>query len=278
MILPKGKPVRMKTAAAAFLLLAVAIPAHAGLRATIRIEVRKAADTPGQQNAGQQERMAGIAASFVEMLFPGGSVDMDWLAQDDAVRTEFRGRTMLLPEGGIVLARAGDPVSRVIVPASQTYFTVQATTTGPVLPGNGTLRWQGPPPVRSGIFETIAGHRAEKVTISWRMKVPVPEGRTLPAGMPDSITMSGEVWCTDDFKDVAFSRAVLPGTQILAMMGVDVTGCPLPLRSSFEVSVLPGYQLLTTVTSITEEKLSPELFRIPEGYREVPAPLPQFPK
>ncbi len=266
---------RIKTAlVAALLLLAIVVPARAGIRATIRIEVRATAEAP----AREPDTTAAMARSLVQVMFPDGAVEMEWLAQDGAVRSEFHGRTMLLPQGGIVLARAGDTVSRVINPGDQTYFTVQALTATPVAPGSSAVRWEKAKPVPSGTFATIAGHRAEKMTMSWRMKLPVPEGRGLPAGVPDAITISGELWCTDDFKDAVNARDILAGNQMLAMLGIDVAGCSLPLRSVFQTSVMPGYEVRTAITSITEERLPEDLFRIPAGYREVPAPLPQFPK
>ncbi len=265
---------RMKTAVLALLLLAVSLPAEAGVRALMRIEVRKVAGP----SAGSQDPIAAFGAALVEAMFPDGAVQVEWLAQDGSLRTEFRGKTMLLPEGGIVVARAGDVVSRVINPTDQTYFTLQAMTATPTLPGGGALPWEKTTQVHTGVFETIAGHRAEKVTINWRMKLPGPEGQALPSGVPDALTVTGEMWCTDDFKDSEFGRAVRQGNQMLGLVGIDFSGCPLPLRSTIQMSMMPGYELVTSVSSITEERLPDDLFRIPAGYREVPAPLPKVPR
>jgi hypothetical protein len=61
----------------------------------------------------------------------------------------------------------------------------------------------------------------------------------------------------------------MPGFGIEDIM----KACPFPLQQSMRMSMMPGYAIVSTVTSATEASPAPDLFKVPADYKEVPAPV-----
>ncbi len=241
-----------------------------GMRYVMRMEFQQLSGDAQPSNP-----MATMMADQIKQtVFPQGAVEMEFLTDGQSVRTEMRGQMATLPKGSIVIYPAGQDEGYVLNPAEKTYYVMKAPQ-APVLPGGMTL----PKPeiaVRpSGTFETIVGHRAEKVIIAWRMAIPVPPGVDLPPGMPTELTMDIENWCATDIKIPAGATRMMSGmAQSMPGFGVEdiMKACPFALRSSMRMSMLPGYAILATVTSAGDASPAPDMFKVPAGYKEVPAP------
>jgi hypothetical protein len=245
--------------AAAVLLCVLGAPGSvlAGLRATIRIEMKAPTGGPG---------MPGGAP-----MAPKGPIDMIWSTQDGVVRTEILGDMPGMPKGTVTLRKVGDPSMYVINPANQTYYMVKA---------GGPSRLPQPTSVsikRTGEFETIAGHKAEKVLLDSRVPVPLPYGMQPPPGVATEMQITGEIWTTDDFGDRPEYRLVLEElNKISGFAGADTSkDVKFPLKLRLTMSMMMTMEVVSTVTAITDDKLPPDLFAMPPaGYKEVQPPFP----
>jgi hypothetical protein len=127
----------------------------------------------------------------------------------------------------------------------------------------------------TGTFETILGHKAEKVNLTMRVAVPIPAGVELPANIPSEFVVNMESWCASDVKMPA-SVMKLVGMVAQSMPGFGMEdmakACPFALRMRMRLSMMPGWEMQVTVISQDEASPSPDLFKIPEGYKEVPMP------
>lgn len=257
---------------------AAAQPATAQQYVT-RLELQKVADAPAQDANGM---MAMASDMLKKMLLPDGPVEMTTTTDGQSVRAETRGRWMTMPSGAIVLMRAGDKnLGYVLNPAEKTYYALKLPEF-PMLPPDMPKPEVGVK--ASGVFETIAGHRAERVDVSWRIAIPVPEGVEVPPGVPTEIGFQLDLWCAQDIKlrsprNLANMEAAGAISAMMPGKAVDdlTKSCSFPLKERLRFSVMPEYEIRSTVTSIAEVPSSPDLFAIPAGYKEVPTPEFKFP-
>jgi hypothetical protein len=135
---------------------------------------------------------------------------------------------------------------------------------------------------RTGEFATVAGLKAERVSMTMQIAVPMPPGaEQLPAEMlamiPKEIRVDGDNWVSS-----AHAHYVKSMTKVLAqgpMAGVgldkllnDLQG--LSVRQVMRMSMLAGWELETLVTKIVEEDVPDSVFDVPTGYKEIPMPTP----
>lgn len=238
--------------------LAAPGPVLAGLRATIRIEMRSPTGPPGAPGG---------------MPFgPKGPIEMIWSTQDGVVRTEMLADMPGMPKGSVTLRKVGDASMYVINPAEQTYYIVK---------GGGPTRMPPPTSVnvkRTGEFETIAGHRAEKVLLEARVPVPLPYGMQPPPGVPTDMQINGEIWTTDAFGDRPEYQLVLDElNKIGGFMPGPSAGKEIkfPLKMRLTMTMMMAMEVVSTVTAISEEKLPADQFVVPPaGFKEVQPPFP----
>jgi hypothetical protein len=254
--------------------------ASAGQQFVVKMELQKTAAAPAQEGNNMFAMMGDM---LKQTMLPDGTAEMTTTTDGRSVRTELRGRLLTMPSGSIMLAREGAPGGGYVLnPADKTYYAVKLDDVKmPELPGGMTMPKPEFSVKSSGTFEVIAGHRAERVDVSWRIAVPVPEGIELPPGFPTEVSLDLEQWCAPDIKLPAAGAVQSIGAigKMLPGMGLDeiLKACSFPLRSRMRMSVIPGYEMLTSVTSITAVPTPPEMFAIPPGYKEVPMPTPKLP-
>ncbi len=239
-----------------------------------RLELREVAGAPASAN--QMSTM--MVDMFKKMVLPEGPVDVKLITDGQSVRTEMNGTMATLTKGSIVLYPAGQADGYVIDPAAKTYYVLKVQA--PQMPAGVTLPKPEVSVKRSGTFDTIAGHRAEKVDIGWRMAMPIPEGMEPPPGMPTDFSMDIENWCATDIKMPSSAMQMFGGVaQSMPGFGLEelTKACPFALKSRMRMSMLPGYELVQTVTSAKDATPSPDLFKVPAGYKEVQPPTPKMP-
>jgi len=241
-----------------------------GMRYVIRMELQQGAE------AGAGNQMAAmIAQQIKQTVFPEGAAEMEFVTDGQSVRTEIRAPMATLPKGAIVLYPAGQTDGYVLNAAEKTYYVMKPPQM-PALPGGMTMPKPEIAVKPSGTFQTMVGHKAEKVTITWRIAMPVPEGVELPAGMPTELTMDIESWCANDIKiPPGAMRMMGSAAQSMPGFGIEdiMKACAFPLQQSIRMSMMPGYAIVSTVTSASEASPAPDMFKVPADYKEVPAPV-----
>jgi hypothetical protein len=250
--------------------------AAGGMRYVMKMELRQVS---GGEAQPANPMTAMVADTFKKMVLPEGAVEMEFVTDGQSVRTEMRGQMSMLAKGSVVLYAAGQTDGYVLNPTEKTYYVLK-TPQMPALPAGMTLPKPEISVKPSGTFETIVGHRAEKVNISWRMPIPIPEGVEVPPGTPTEFSMDIENWCTTDLKMPASATRLMGSVaQSMPGFGLDelAKACPFALRSRMRMSMMPGYEILSTVTSASDASPSPDLFKLPAGYKEVPPPTPKMP-
>ena len=236
------------------------------------------AETPDADNP-----IAMMGQMVRQMMLPDGVVDMAVATDGQSVRTELHGRWMTMPQNAVLLSLADRAnTNYVLDPAARTYYAIKIDAVKlPELPNGMVLPKPEVSVKPSGTFETIAGYRAEKVDVSWRMALPIPEGVDLPPGMPTDVSLAIEMWCAPDVKMPAVNGMLTTGAigQMLPGIGFDqiAKACSFPMRSRVRLSMMPGYEMVTTVTQASQQPPAPDAFTIPAGYKEVPMPAPKLP-
>jgi hypothetical protein len=217
------------------------------------------------------------AENFRKAVLPEGSVEMEFVTDGQSVRTELHGPMSGLPKGSVVVFPTGQPAGYVLNPAEKTYFVLRPPQLPPMPPGTSLPK----PAVSvkpSGTFETIAGLQAEKINMSWSMPMPLPPGAEVQPGMPKDISMEYENWCVRDITMPAAVMRLMNGAeQSMQGLGLEAftKACPFAVRSRMRMSTMPGVDLLSEVTSLRRDTPSPDLFKLPAGYTEVPSPTPK---
>ncbi len=243
----------------------------AGMRYVMKMELQ---ELKSEQPAASNPMAAMAVGQIKQMMFPEGAAEMEFLTDGQSVRTEMHSQMATLPKGAIVLYPAGQTEGYVLNTAEKTYYVMKAPP-AMTMPGGMTLPKPEIAIKPSGTFDTIVGHKAEKVNITWRMAIPVPEGAEMPPGMPTELTMDIENWCAADVKIPAGAMRLMSGmAQSMPGLGLeDITkACPFALRSSMRMSIIPGYAIVSNVTSADAATPAAEMFKVPAGYKEVQAP------
>jgi hypothetical protein len=194
---------------------------------------------------------------------PDGKAEMEYVTDGRSVRAVLHGRMAGQLDGTVSLSIAGDPDHYVLNPVDRTYWVAKPRPAGTSPEGSATAVQ------RTNTFETIAGYRAEKMTLVYRELPPPP-----PGVAPMELRVELETWCTSQL-DVPAGMVM---NMALSFMNEATArefqkACPLVLRSVMRMSTMPGYEVTSVVTSIQKVSPSPDLFRVPPGYREVQRPL-----
>jgi hypothetical protein len=238
------------------------------LQATIRLSVVKV-DGPGA-SATAQPAFGNFGPLLSQLLTPEGPVDIEYTIAGDETRAAVRGRLATLPAASVVLQRLGEDTIKVINPENKTWYEIPASQNLGALLGAPDVTVEP-----TGEKATIAGRRAERFRFRETLRVPVPEGVSLPPDFPANLDLSGDLWSTDEFAGGNYQSvfktlqafAAIPGVEALTANG------RFPLRLALRSSIMPGYEIRSEVTAIAPARATPDQFTVPAGYVQVQPPV-----
>ena len=161
------------------------------LKATIKMSVAKI-DMPAVRDEVKPTPYGNFGPLLMQLLTPEGPVDIQYIIAGEQTRADVQGRLATLPRGSVVLQKMGDESIRVINPGNKTWYEIPASQNLGVLLGTPDVTIEP-----TGEAATIAGQRAQRFRFSETLRVPVPEGTTLPPEFPTEIQLTGDLWSTD---------------------------------------------------------------------------------
>ena len=243
--------------------------AGAGLKATIRISVVKL-DAPAVRDSEKPPPYGNFGPLLMQLLTPEGPVDMQYTIAGGETRADVRGRLATLPKGTIVLQRVGDTVIKVVDPSNKTWYELPASQNLGALLGVPDVTME---PL--GETATIAGQRAQRFRFRETLRVPVPEGVSLPPEFPKDVELVGDLWSTDAFAGDNYAAVFKTLQAFAAIPGVEAltAGGRFPLRFAIRSPIMPGYEIRTEVTAIGPATAEPSTFAVPQGYQKVQPPI-----
>ena len=244
-------------------------PAAPTLKATIRMSIAKI-DAPAPPIGDKATAYGNFGPLIAQLLTPEGPVDIQYIISGDQTRADVKGRLATLPAGSIVLQKIGDAMIRVLNPTNKTWYEIPASQNLGALLGTPDVTIEP-----AGEKATIAGQRADRFRFTQKLKVPVPEGVSLPADFPSDIDLSGDLWSTDAFAGSGYASVFRTLQAFAAIPGVEAltAGGRFPLRIALRSSIMPGYEIRSEVTTIGSAAIDPSLFVVPSGYQKVQPPL-----
>ena len=237
--------------------VAWAAPAAAELRYITHVEARKLpSDAP-------VDPLLGVLGSMLMNFMASG--DTTTIIGMSSVRVETKNAVGPVPAGSAVLLRMGSAL--VLNAQDQTYWPL------PEIPG-GTLAKMDPQmtSTRTGQFAMVAGLRAERMTYTVTLNLPLPPNFQLP--LPRTLTMDGEMWVADEYKQYASAFAAVTPIAVPGIStGLFGGGSPegLVVRQITR-SALLGFEVEYNVSDIVEGPVPADLLQIPAGYREIARP------
>lgn len=261
----------------ALVLVAVAsAPLSAELKVTSRMSVRAVPDAPPAADMLSQ-----MMGPMLLQMFGGlDGVEMVSIWHEDGrTRTEYRTAFAGLPAGAVIVTRA-DGTSVGFDPKAETWWKMSDDAD---MAEQAAFMAQMKPEIttkKTGQFETLAGFRAERITLAMRMPIPLPpEVAQAPpeflALLPREFTFEGDMWVAPQFSKytAAVAKSALAGP--LAQFGFDklqegLDG--LAVRQVMRMNLLAGYEMETVVVSAVEEAAPASSFDVPAGFKEVPMP------
>lgn len=273
--------VMMRKYFAAFVVFALcSAPLGAELKVTSRMSAKAVAGAP----AGGDMMSAMVGPMLTQMFGGPEGIEMTvTINEDGRMRADYPKSFAGMPAGAVVITRA-DGTSVGYDPSAKTWWKMLDPSSQP---GMSEMMAQMKPDVstkRTGEFATVAGLKAERVTMNMRMPIPMPPGsENMPAELlamiPKEITADGEMWVAGVHAKYAKSIAKAMTMGPMAGMGLDkllgdLQG--LTVRQVMRMSLLAGHELETLVTKIVEEDVADSVFDIPTGFREIPMPTPSI--
>lgn len=259
-------------------LVALVAPLSAELKVTTKMSVRQ---VPGAAPA--TDMMSQMMGPMMLQMFGGtDGVEMVTISHEDGrTRTEYKTAFTGMPAGSVVLMRA-DGTSVGFDAKAGTWWKIPGLADMP--PEAAAMMAQMTPEIttkKTGQFETIAGQRAEKVTMSMRMPIPLPA--EVPAEMramlPEAFIFDGDMWIAGTFSKYTKAMAKSMTAGAMAQFGFDKLMNDLqgfPVKQVMRMNLLAGYEMETLVLSIVEEDTPDALFVMPTGLKEIPMPTPQI--
>jgi hypothetical protein len=244
---------------------AAPVIAPATLKATIRMSVAKIV-APATE---KPSTIGNFGPLISQLLAPDGAVDIHYTIAGDQTRAEVQGRLATLPKGSVVLQKMGDETIRVLNPGNKTWYEIPANQNLGVLLGTPDVTIE---PTREKT--TIAGQRADRFRFRQTLRVPLPEGTTLPPDFPKEIDLSGDLWSTDAYTGTGYAGVFKTLQAFAAIPGVEAltAGGRFPLKIALRSSIMPGYEIRSEVTAIGPAPLDPAMFTVPAGYQKTVAP------
>jgi hypothetical protein len=243
-------------------------PASAALKATIRMSIAKI-DAPAPPIGDKASAYGNFGPLIAQLLTPEGPVDIHYFIAGDESRAEVKGRLATLPAGSVVLQKRGDAMIRVLNPTNKTWYEIPANQNLGALLGTPDVTIEP-----TGQKATIAGQRADRFRFQETLRVPVPEGVSLPPDFPSDIDLNGDLWSTDAFAGSGYASVFRTLQAFAAIPGVEAltAGGRFPLRIALRSSIMPGYEIRSEVTAIGPAPADPALFTVPAGYQKIVPP------
>jgi hypothetical protein len=253
-------------------------PLSAELKVTSKMVARQVAGAP----AGN-DMMAAMVGPMITQMY-GGADGVDMIVtmhEDGRMRTDYPKGFAGMPAGAVVILRA-DGSSVGFDDKARTWWKMA----GPMDDPNAkAMLAQLKPQVatkRTGEFATIAGLKAERVSMTMVMAVPLPPGaENMPPEMmamiPKEIKVEGDNWVAQAHAKYMKTMTKVLAQGPLAGVGIDkllndLQG--LSVRQVVRMSMLAGWELETLVTKVAEEDTPDTVFDLPSGYKEIPMPTP----
>lgn len=239
------------------------------LKATIRLSVAKI-DAPAPPIGDKATAYGNFGPLIAQLITPEGPVDIQYLVAGERTRSDVQGRLAALPAGSVVLQNAGDEQIRVLNPANKTWYEIPANQNLGVLLAVPDVTIEP-----TGQKATIAGQSAERFRFKGTLKVPAPEGVSLPPDLPSDIELTGDLWSTDAFAGSGYATVFRTLQAFAAVPGVDALTASgrFPLRIYLRSSMMPGYEIRTDVIAVGPAAADPSLFTVPAGYQKILPPV-----
>ncbi len=241
----------------------------ATLKATIRMSIAKIDVLPLRE--GERPNPYGNFGPLLsQLLTPEGPVNIDYLIAGDQTRADVQGRLATLPKGSVVIQKMGDETIRVLNPNNKTWYEIPSNQNLGVLLGTPDVTIE---PVAEKA--TIAGQRADRFRFTQALRIPVPEGTALPAGFPQDLQLSGDLWSTDAFAGASYAGVFKTLQAFAAIPGVEAltAGGRFPLKIALRSSIMPGYEIRSEVTAIGPVTAEAAQFAVPAGYQKIQPPV-----
>jgi len=240
-----------------------------GLKATIRISLVKLQE-PAVRAEQKPPPIGNLGPLLMQLLTPEGPVDIQYTIVGGDTRADIQGRLATLPKGTFVLQRLGDETIRVADPGAKTWYELPASQNLGVLLGTPDVTIEP-----AGETATIAGQRAERFRFRETLRVPVPEGVSLPAEFPKDVDLAGDLWSTDAYAGANYAAVFKTLQAFAAIPGVEAltAGGRFPLRIALRSSVMPGYEIRSEVTAIGPASAEPSRFTVPSDYVKIQPPV-----
>jgi hypothetical protein len=267
--------------ASVLVLVALVAPLSAELKVTSKMSVRP---VPGAAPA--TDMMSQMMGPMMLQMFGGteGVESVTISHEDGRTRTEYKTSFIGMPAGSVILMRA-DGTSVGFDPKAGTWWKIPGAADMP--PEAAEMMAQMKPEIttkKTGQFETIAGQRAEKVTLSMRMPIPLPpEAAQMPAEframIPEAFIFEGDTWIAPSFSKYTKAMAKSMSTGAMSQFGLDKMMADfqgLPVKQIMRMNMLAGYEMETLVISVVEEDTPDSVFDLPAGLKEIPMPTPQI--
>jgi hypothetical protein len=124
---------------------------------------------------------------------------------------------------------------------------------------------------RTGQFATVAGLRTERSTYQLSIDLPIPTNLPLPPDFPRTLTMDGEMWISDQYKEYGALIAAA-GNAAVSGLGLGVLPEDGFVVRQITRNPLLGYEVELTVSDIQDVPDDPAAFTIPSDFREVAPP------
>lgn len=238
--------------------------AHADLRYTMRLEARQST-VPVPAPANPLLPMLG--AMVMSVMLPEGPISVVVTTGEKGTRVDYEKAYLIIPAGASMLVRP-DGSAVVLNPSAKTFWKLPDASALTVLAGQRPVVTT----TRTGDFTDVAGLRAERVGMTVKMSLPLP-------GAPAEISLAGDVWIADRYKQFAKSASgpAGPGGGLALAGSEQIAALGLPLRSLLRGDLFGGQEVETRVTSIAEVPTAAGLFDVPAGFTEIPPPRMALP-
>ena len=224
-------------------------PAGTGMRIVMHVEALRI-------------RSDGSASRFPHRILPDGDAVFEFTTDGESVRTTLHGRMLGLADGSVALVAAKSGQHITLDPGNRTYYVTELIARGGSAPNDLRVT-----PTSS--YDSILGHKVRCVKVSFTEAIKASDGSSR------ALLTEIDAWCATDLK---VPRVVADAVNMaLSFVGRSAgaayaASCPVVLRSRLRTALTPGLELVWSVTAIESIKTSPDMFTVPRGFKQIPAP------
>lgn len=235
------------------------------LRAVIRVNIAKV-DVPADKSGAP---LGNVGPLIAQLLTPDGPVEIEYVVAGESTRGEIRGRLAAFGRGTIVLQNIGEESIKVLNPANKTWYELPASANLGAVIGTPDVLLEP-----TDETTTIAGQRAQRFRFTETIRIPTPEGVSLPPDFPRDVQLTGDVWSTDAFTGTGYAAILRTLQATGAVPGLEAltAGGRFPLRIAVRSTMMPGYEIRSDVVAVGPAQPARSLFEVPDGYQQVRSP------